>query len=764
MRPISLKISAFGPYADVTNIDMSKLGKSGLYLITGDTGAGKTTIFDAICFALYGEASGANRESNMFRSKYAKPETPTEIELVFEHNGDEYTIRRNPEYERPKTRGEGMTKQVAAAELHLPSGDVISKINSVNEKVQDILGIDRVQFSQIVMIAQGDFLKLLLSETKDRMSIFREIFKTKLYQNLQNSLSDANKKIYGQVQDGQKSLKQYIDDIAVDEYTPQCVLVNDAKAGNVPTEDVIKLVEDLIDIDKKEKDKVDANIQKLDVKLEELDNKVGLAEKAESEKKQLAEIKKQLESMKQEAEQLQNNFNLAKEELKKADDLKIQKEAIAKDIPKLDELSEKEQALHSLEITINDNKEHKTNLEQKKVIIETNYNNLKNELVSLKNPGEELARLENEERETKGRIDILSALGLKYNSYLNEKNECKNLQEIYKAKDKEYQTIKSEYDQLEKAFMDGQAGVLASGLVNNEPCPVCGSLDHPSPAVKQFDVPSEDELKEKKQEKEKQEQEWRDSSEKASAALATCNHTKDELSDELLEAVGIQDIKEGIQAVQAKYNELKTQKVALEEKIKAVKVNVQRKEQIELDIPKIEQEITVLTKDISDLAQAIAGDEARYATEKTVVTKQKADLKYESKEQVEEQLNYIAGQINNITSAYELAEKMLGNHKQKENILNGEKNSLEESVKQSSNYDVDAMKEEREKLSAERGDYRKADNDVTSRLDNNQQILENIKSTYADIEDISKKLQWVRALADTANGKLNGKEQLLSSC
>ena len=233
MRPLSLTISAFGPYAGVTNIDMEQLGQSGLYLITGDTGAGKTTIFDAICFALFGEASGGNRESNMFRSKYAKPETKTEVDLKFTHGGEEYGIVRNPEYERPKSRGEGMTKQTSGAELHLPNGDVLTKIGDVNNKVNDILGMDRMQFSQIAMLAQGDFLKLLLAKTDDRRVIFRNLFKTNNYAILQKELDNERKQIYIKTQEGKKSLKQYIAEIGVAGDNPASVLALSSSCCNL---------------------------------------------------------------------------------------------------------------------------------------------------------------------------------------------------------------------------------------------------------------------------------------------------------------------------------------------------------------------------------------------------------------------------------------------------------------------------------------------------------------------------------------------------
>ena len=190
MRPLNLTMSAFGPYAGRTTVDFSVLGTSGLYLITGDTGAGKTTIFDAITYALYGEASGESRESSMLRSKYAAAETPTFVELTFTNGGKTYTVRRNPEYTRPKTRGTGTTVQKADAELTMPDGRIITKARDVTAAMTDIVGVDREQFARIAMIAQGEFRKLLLAQTDERKAIFRQIFHTGQYQALQNRLKE----------------------------------------------------------------------------------------------------------------------------------------------------------------------------------------------------------------------------------------------------------------------------------------------------------------------------------------------------------------------------------------------------------------------------------------------------------------------------------------------------------------------------------------------------------------------------------------------
>lgn len=169
MKPLKLTLSAFGPYAGVTEIDFTKLGETGLFLVTGDTGAGKTTIFDGITFALYGETSGGIRESSMLRSKYAKPETQTFAELTFLYKNREYTVRRSPDYERPKARGTGTTMQKGDAVLTLPDGrNPITKVREVTVAVTELIGLDMKQFSQIAMtlreISASSFLRRQMRE------------------------------------------------------------------------------------------------------------------------------------------------------------------------------------------------------------------------------------------------------------------------------------------------------------------------------------------------------------------------------------------------------------------------------------------------------------------------------------------------------------------------------------------------------------------------------------------------------------------------
>ncbi|MFR2156151.1 MAG: AAA family ATPase [Evtepia gabavorous] len=189
MRPLVLTLSAFGPYAEEVTVDFSQLGTRGIYLITGETGAGKTTLFDGITFALYGEASGTHREPVMLRSSYAKGTVPTFVELTFQCGEKQYTVRRNPEYLRPAKRGDKLVVEKADAQLLFPDGHPpVTGTREVTKAVKALIGLDRAQFNRVAMIAQGEFLQLLLAKTEERSKIFREIFHTEPYQKLQEAL------------------------------------------------------------------------------------------------------------------------------------------------------------------------------------------------------------------------------------------------------------------------------------------------------------------------------------------------------------------------------------------------------------------------------------------------------------------------------------------------------------------------------------------------------------------------------------------------
>ena len=217
MRPIKLTVSAFGPYADRQTLELYRLGSKGLYLITGDTGAGKTTIFDAIVYALYGSPSGENRSNDMLRSKNAPLNVDTFVELEFEDKGEQYRIKRCPEYERAAKKGNKTAIQKASVELTLPDGVCLTKQKECESAIRDIIGVDRDQFMQIAMIAQGDFLRLLMASTDERIGIFRSIFKTERFRRVQLELKDRVAALEDDRRSAIGSVEAYISTLSLDD-------------------------------------------------------------------------------------------------------------------------------------------------------------------------------------------------------------------------------------------------------------------------------------------------------------------------------------------------------------------------------------------------------------------------------------------------------------------------------------------------------------------------------------------------------------------
>ena len=218
MKPVKLIISAFGPYADeMPVINFEPFEKKGLFLICGDTGAGKTTIFDAICFALYGETSGSFRDTKNLRSEYASLSAESFVDFSFTHQGKEYRIYRKPSYDRPKQRGEGMITEKERAELYCEDKVPIEGTTQVNHAVIELLKIDFKQFKQIAMIAQGEFWDLLNASTEDRTKILRTIFMTSGYERMQYKLKERKNASFSEKKKTEDSIVQYFRDAEVPE-------------------------------------------------------------------------------------------------------------------------------------------------------------------------------------------------------------------------------------------------------------------------------------------------------------------------------------------------------------------------------------------------------------------------------------------------------------------------------------------------------------------------------------------------------------------
>ncbi len=494
MRPITLELSAFGPYASKTVIEMDRLGDQGIYLITGNTGAGKSTIFDAICYVLYGDASGPNKIPAMLRSKYAEPNTPTYVEMTFEHFGKTYRIKRNPEYMRPSKKGDKVTKNVANAEIEFPDGRIVTKIKEVTIEVENLLGINRDQFSQIVMLAQGDFLKLLVAETKDRQDILRKLFKTQYYELLGNKVKEKSNALTKEVKSERDRVDQYINDILIDEDDPLSVDVNKAKCENMPTNQVMDLLNKIIEKDEDILNKLDNELEDVKQELEKVNSNIGLANTVNKAKEDLEKNNKKLQESEEKTESIETTFIKARDELQVRD--KYQGD-IAKLKEELEQYDTYDELKKKIEETKNKLADYETKLEEsnkKYISSKDSLLNLKTRLKELENAGTNLANLKNQNESLKNKDTELKSIEDKLNEWDDKQKEIKDLREKYIEKDKVFCEKSAIYEHMDKAFRDGQAGILAMNLEEGIPCPVCGATTHPNLASLKDEVPTKEEL------------------------------------------------------------------------------------------------------------------------------------------------------------------------------------------------------------------------------------------------------------------------------
>lgn len=523
MRPLTLIMNAFGPYAGTVTIDFEKLGSRGLYLITGDTGAGKTTIFDAIAYALYGQTSGGERDAGMMRSKYADPGTPTFVELTFLCHEKVYRVKRNPEYIRPKDRGAGMTTQKADAQLHFPDGrQPVLKMKEVNAAVVQLLGLDYQQFTQVAMIAQGDFRKLLLAGTEERGKIFRQIFHTSLYQDMEQKLREAVKEKWKLYDECRRSIAQEFSGVSC-VHAPELEsawmeLQKDEFKGKV--EDGLLLLEKIKKkdgealedrrIEFEETEKRVQNIRR------ELDTLLRLRSEQLQKEKQLSEsIEKRKEQQEKQSAQTELISSAAEEGRK----LEQKKEETGQQIRELGEaeagfkngelklkaLTESAAVLRQIEKRIKETEQKLPDEQKREQTFKGELEHLGGMLEEKKKEEasmEEIQQAEKELLEVQKDIRGFAQELHEQQKVLKElkeiRSELQKKQDAYRIAVRERNRFRKEYEDLEQHFLDAQAGFLAEELKEGMPCPVCGSVEHPKPAVLVSEAPTELELKEKK--------------------------------------------------------------------------------------------------------------------------------------------------------------------------------------------------------------------------------------------------------------------------
>lgn len=761
MRPIRLKISAFGPYAGITEIDMTRLGDKGLYLITGDTGAGKTTIFDAICFALYGSASGDIRENSMLRSKYADAETPTVVELEFANKGQIFHIKRNPEYMRLAKRGNGETKQNSSAELIMPDGTVITKEKAVTEKIREIIGVDRNQFSQIAMIAQGDFLKLLLAETKDRQKIFREIFKTGYYQILQDKLKEEAAALSKEFDRAKQSIEQYIAGIVCDSLSMYADSVHRAQNVGMAIEEVLELLGGILTEDEAIDEKLKKQTAEIESKLTDLNNnKIILKDYEELSKKYHNSIVS-LEAAKETLKQAKISFEREKAKAPEYEEKTKKIAEIEAQYGDYDALSTAKvkfqasrKALQKARVDVECNKKEEE--KHKQLIID-----IKNELESKKDLDVRKQMLITQKEKLEDEKDRVVGLLDDINIVKELQIQLKNAQERYLKSANDAKAKHEKYLVLNEAFLSEQAGVLASNLESGMPCPVCGSTEHPFKARLAQDAPTEETVKAAKEESDAAQSIMTANSNKASALKAEFE-SYDKSFRKKLE---IEYLTEPYENIEVYLNKVSVNIMSAidENRQRTLKIDGEliRKANLEKEIPKQEEALLSLQERILSNTKLISSEETNVKQYEEQIEVLENKLLFNTKKDAENAAASLKKEIDMGKKALTEAQTQYNNSEKQISSLTGAIDQMKEAIEKKPEGDLRQIEELLNEAKAIKKEILEGQNNVFARIEQNKKTKENIEKMSTEILEIEKKWTWVKALSNTANGNISGKDKVM---
>ncbi len=791
MKPVKLVVSAFGPYAGRTEIDFTKLGEHGLYLITGDTGAGKTMLFDALTFALYGATSGGLREAKMLRSQYADAAAPTFVELTFNYNGQLYTVRRNPEYERPAKRGGGVTTERAGAELRYPDDRrPVTKVNEVTSAVTNLLGLSYEQFVQIAMIAQGQFRRLLETATDERSKIFRQLFHTLFYKRAQDEISRAALDKGREYKELQRSAAQALSGISCggrEEAARQLELWREnAFAGSV--EQAQTLLDEIIAQDEKLQENMKQDLQRIEEEQQRARQEQEAARLYAARQKDLEEARREAASLEPQAdaaarrtEALQREASLLADADVVWEQVKALRQSLQQDNDAVADcrlqLDRDARQLKELAAAV---EQDTAQLTAKRLHLEE----LKKQTEQTQRTDVQLERLKADVGKLEVRRRDLNELQGSLAAYEDSLKKLRSLEGQYVETRRSARLLGEEYARLYGVFWDAQAGILAQRLAAGEPCLVRGATEHPHRARLAAEVPTSEQVKEADARRSK--------ANASMESIAGCGRNQREACGKALELLaakgeallGSREPEELLLRLAAANKELASQDAALRQEAAALQKELQLQNERQAEALRCEQELEKERERVDELQRGLEQAKGQLAAHSQQLQTVIGARIPEGLRQAElcEQADVAAAQIKaELEKARTQAETAEANAHAKRRLAEElteaqQKRTEQERLLLEYRIRVQSLTEQLASLPllAEAGELaaraqecqRQKDalqgriNELYAALVKNRGIADETRRYQKELSSCGRQYQWLSNLSATVNGNLTGKQRV----
>lgn len=774
MRPLRLTLSAFGPYAAQTTLDLEKLGKGGLYLITGDTGAGKTTIFDAITYALYDHSSSGIREGSMLRCKYADDKTPTFVELEFEVHGVRYTVRRNPEYQRPKARGEGMTTEKADATLTYPDDrPPVTKAKDVTAAVQEIIGLDYNQFSQIVLIAQGQFTKLLNASTEERSRIFRKLFRTQRYAQLQERLQAEAAALNQQRTAQNAKLDSLLGGLQFAPDDPDAEALRALCAQTVP-ETALTLLDALTARQAAALEEAGTALHTTEAQLDTVQRQLGAAAQAQrlaqqltARQAELAAARPALDAARAEADR--HAGDAAQLDALTAQVTQAQSALAAYDA--LDALCRQQtEARDAARLAAAQAHKRRTQLDSLNAALAA----AETELSALADADTRLLALQTHSTQLAQRGEALAKLEQRLAECQHQAKRAHKAQESYRAAAAAQDEARARQNTLERAFLDAQAGLLAESLVEGAPCPVCGSTHHPARALLPHTAPTQAQVEAARQAAAAADRQAQTASAAAQSALAAANEAKISLRRDaetllperftapegtvpLTFALMTNVLAEETAALQTAQADCATQ-------CRQAEADCRRKAQLEADRQNKTRQRPALEQAAAEADRSAAAQNASADALEGQIAERRAALPYPRRADVQAALDKLEADRSALRTGMDTAQRRL---KQAEQTVAAAEAAVDALTAQQTAAQKELPARSAEELTAQqtaltaaRETLRSREKQLSAQLLPNRKTAAQYRAAAEARQTLESRWQWVSALAATAGGTLTSKQKI----